>query len=591
MVLSMPRPYRHPKTDVWWYRERVPADIRSLAKGQAVTLIIAGRVAQHKIGAELRVSLGTKDAQEAKERHAEVAPQFDAIWHGLRTAPAPLSFKNLRAIAGDVYKAQVARHEDNPGAPELWDFAEFIALGVPRIIEEDPEHGAQLIADLSKMFGLPFDPDKPTMSPELAALLAKRGIAMSSGQNKGQLLAQALQAQGAAAARLARNARGDYSDDPAERQFPEFVAPTVEASKGAKAGLSFLSLLDHKDKTRSLKPKTVADYRRLLKEFAAFVGHDDATQLTKSDIRRWRDKLIEAGSPKKTINDRYLASIKSVLNHGVKEFDLPSNVADGIRDERDNAAPEGSKEYTLDQAKVILTATFSGTTKDIEEAYQRAIFWVPWLCAYTGARVTEITQLRAERLLWQDDVPYLLITPEDGSTKSGRAWLVGIHKHLIDLGLIDMIETIGKGPLFYAPYPEGTDLMRVAKHRATDSSKRVNDWIKEVLGTDAPLGRPSHAWRHTFTTLSRVGDMDKEARDFMMGSRSTTDAREGYGQWPPVVLDREINKLPRIEVKETNWRPTTALVAPKAIRRASPARASGRPTIRRKRKTEAGTRS
>ncbi len=286
MVLSMPRPYRHPKTDVWWYRERVPADLRSTAKGQTVTLMIAGRAAQHKIGAELRVSLGTKDAQEAKERHAEVAPQFDAIWKGLRSAPAPLSFKNMRAIAGEVYKAQVTRHEDNPGPPELWDFAEFLGLGVPRLIEEDPKKAALLIEDLAKMFGIPFDPSKAQMSPDLAGSLTERGIPVPSGENRRELLAQALQAQGIAAVRLARNARGDYSEDPLARQFPEFVAPTVESSKEDKSGLSLLSLLDHKDKTRSLKPKTVADYRRLLKEFAAVVGHDDATRLTKGDIRR-----------------------------------------------------------------------------------------------------------------------------------------------------------------------------------------------------------------------------------------------------------------------------------------------------------------
>ncbi len=212
---------------------------------------------------------------------------------------------------------------------------------------------------------------------------------------------------------------------------------------------------------------------------------------------------------------------------------------------------------------------------------------MPWLCAYTGARVTEITQLRAERLLWQDGVPYLLITPEDGSTKSGKAWLVGIHRHLIDLGLIDMIQAVGSGPLFYAPYPDGTVVTNLPRHRSSDTAKRVTDWIKEVLGEAAPLGRPNHAWRHTFTTLSRVGNMDKGARDFMMGSRSTTDAREGYGQWPPVVLQREINKLPRIEVKETNWRPTIARVAPKEIRRAKAARSSGRRTTRSRRKTGA----
>ena len=56
--------------------------------------------------------------------------------------------------------------------------------------------------------------------------------------------------------------------------------------------------------------------------------------------------------------------------------------------------------------------------------------------------------------------------------------------------------------------------------------------------------------------------MDKEARDFMMGSRSKTDAREGYGEWPPNVLSREINKLPRFDVHDTGWRPSNAIVAP-----------------------------
>lgn len=581
----MPHPYRHPKTGVWWYRERVPADLRSAAKGQSVTVVIAGRIAKHKIGTELRVSLATKEPNEAKVRHAEVAPQFDAIWKGLREAPAPISFKNMRALAGEVYKAQLVRHEDNPGAPEIWDFMEFVASEVPRRIEEDPEGVLPLLKDLARMAGLDFDADNPSMAPELAGLLAQRGLAVPPGSNRGDLLREVLSAQAAAAARLARNARGDYSDDPVERQFPAFVAPVADVPKEQPAGLSLLDLLDHKEKTRTLRPKTVVDYRRLLKAFAAFVGHQDALRLTKADIRRWRDKLIADGSPKKTINDRYLASLKSVLNHGVKEFDLPSNVADGIRDERDDAAPEGAKDYTLDQAKAILAATFKGTEKGVEEPYQRALFWVPWLCAYTGARVTEITQLRAERLLWRDDVPHLLVTPEDGSTKSGKAWLLGIHKHLIDLGLLDMIKAVGSGPLFYAPYPDGTDLTRLPRHRSSDSAKRVTDWIKEMLGTDAPLGRPNHAWRHTFTTLSRVGDMDKEARDFMMGSRSTTDAREGYGQWPPVVLDREINKLPRIDVEETDWRPTTARVSAKPVRQ--PIRAKDRPAVRRRRKTEA----
>lgn len=178
-----------------------------------------------------------------------------------------------------------------------------------------------------------------------------------------------------------------------------------------------------------------------------------------------------------------------------------------------------------------------------------AIRWVPWMLAYTGLRVSEITQFQGRNLKEQDGIPHLLITPEDGSTKSGRAWAVGVHEHLIELGLLDFIRSRGEGPLFYHAYETGTDLPTLdGKHRAQDTAKRVSDWITKELGVSAPYGRPNHAWRHLFTTRSRDCGMDKEARDFMLGSRSQTDAREGYGDWPPRVLDAEINKLPRFQV-------------------------------------------
>jgi integrase len=181
---------------------------------------------------------------------------------------------------------------------------------------------------------------------------------------------------------------------------------------------------------------------------------------------------------------------------------------------------------------------------------------VPWVLAYTGLRVTEITQFRGRHLREEGGIPHLLITPADGSTKSGNAWAVGIHKHLIELGLLDFIRETGDGPLFYEPYPAGTDLTAIkGKSRALEAGMRVGKWITEEVGIKAPLGRPNHAWRHLFTTRSRACGMDKEARDFMMGSRSGTDAREGYGDWPPAVLDDEINKLPRFSVEDAGWRP------------------------------------
>jgi hypothetical protein len=59
--------------------------------------------------------------------------------------------------------------------------------------------------------------------------------------------------------------------------------------------------------------------------------------------------------------------------------------------------------------------------------------------------------------------------------------------------------------------------------------------------------------------------MDKQTRDYMLGS-GAADAREGYGDWPPTALAREINKLPRFDIKESAWRPSNQAVAPQAQR-------------------------
>ena len=54
MTLMSARPWKHPKTGVYWYRRRIPADL----------IDIVGR-------GEEKFSLRTKDPAEAKRLHAE----------------------------------------------------------------------------------------------------------------------------------------------------------------------------------------------------------------------------------------------------------------------------------------------------------------------------------------------------------------------------------------------------------------------------------------------------------------------------------------------------------------------------------------
>lgn len=579
--------YKRKGSDIWQGRFRVP-DTLWRHRERLVALGVKDIGKAQEFGR----STGKQDRDEAATAYRAMLDAWEAkleAWRALlETGPVSLSHKQRIALAADHAKAFLAAHEDEPFdappppsipkppsegdntawraaaermSPEEWealraDLVEFLKAGRERrtklafrLLEKHPAIGALIGPDLAA--GL-----EATHGADTDAALAARGLHVDAVTRRLVNL-EIASFMGAAQRGLEARRGGRYGAVEELEAAPAFVASAASpAPVTAGGGLSLEDLLDHKAKTTSIRPKTVSDNRAYLRKFIAFLGHDDARRVTKDDVRRWRDSLMETGLSPKTITDKYLSAVRAVLTHGVKEFDLPHNVASGIADSREGAAPERSKGWTEDEAVQILKATFGGSSKALSEPHRRALFWMPWMLAYTGLRAVEVAQFQGRHLREEDGIPYLLISPLDGSTKSGKAWAVGVHKYLIDLGLLDFIRERGDGPLFYEPYPVRTDITRLkGKHRALEAAGRVAHWVTEELKLEAPLGRPLHAFRHLFTTRSRLCGMDKEARDFMLGSRSGTDAREGYGDWPPAVLDAEINKLPRFEVKDTGWRP------------------------------------
>jgi len=538
MGLKMPGPIKHAKTGVYYLRQRMPADLRGRQLPNSVSVSVAGTVRTIKLSPIVKISLATKDATIAKERYREADAGLQAFWRALRSGPQPLPHKEIQALAGVLYADLVDKMDDEPGPEGIWE--EIIKLN-------DAKKNA---GKLEAWFG-----------PTVDALLSSKGI-NTDADTRERLIQSTFAAIRLAAETNLKKARGDYSPDTARQRFP------IVGKKQSADLLDLFALLDHKAETQSLKQKTTEDYRRDLQKFVALIGHSDARRVTKDDVRTWRDNLIAEGLSTAKINGKCLAALSGVLTHAVREFSLSENVASGIRDGRKDNSERGPKGYTGEQAKAILAATFNGSSKGLSAPHARALFWVPWLCAYTGLRVSEITQLRGRNVRQEKGgTPYILVTPTDGSTKSGRAWITGIHPHLVELGILDMFRAVGDGPAFYVPYPEDVEPQSVeGKPRYQDAGNRVGDWITKELGIPAPGGKPNHAWRHLFTTLSRVHQMDPQARNFMLGS-GPIDAREGYGDWPPSVVAREIARLPRFAVKQSDWRPSTETVAPQQQRK------------------------
>ena len=102
-ALQMARPYKHPRTGVYYFRQRVPTDLRPLVGDKIVSR-----------------SLGTKEPETAKLRNVDEVRKQAVIWAGHRKKPEPLPVQQIVALSGILYRDHMAAIELEPGEPAVW---------------------------------------------------------------------------------------------------------------------------------------------------------------------------------------------------------------------------------------------------------------------------------------------------------------------------------------------------------------------------------------------------------------------------------------------------------------------------------------
>ena len=295
-------------------------------------------------------------------------------------------------------------------------------------------------------------------------------------------------------------------------------------------------------------PATIKSFRQKINSLIAFLGHDDASKVQAKDIVDWKDFLLARSNGKggslspKTVNDTYLSIVRTVFRWGVENDRVKHDPSSLVKVRAQSRQVTRSKGLTDKEAALILAAARKPARSRISPERAFARRWVPWICAYTGARVNEITQMRAEDVFKEDGVSVVRITPDAGSVKNHKARLVPLHPHLIEQGFLEAVRN-RSGPLFYDParYRGGSE--------ANPQSKKVGEflakWVRQ-LGVDHPEIQPNHGWRHRFKTVARNCEMSPEIRDAIQGHVPRTEG-EAYGEFQPSAMLRELIKLPRYD--------------------------------------------
>ena len=481
MALAMTRPWKHPKTGIFWLRRRIPKDLVDLLGKR-----------------EEKRSLGTRDPAEAKRRLVQVLAEVDSAWVVLRSrtsssapstasACSSLTERDADRRAEWMYNFWLRKHRDNPSEQIFWRTDLFERLwGEPSTPLTDTLNTAVTLKQVRDEVKARDLADWCLGEADLLLEVHNLVVDETSRVKLAKALASAVQR---ASLELARWAKGGFTDD-RDRKIANLG--TLEDRRTTPSPISatkFGDLFDGWSAEKRPAERTLYEWRRVLRELESFLGHDDAVRLTADDLIRWKSKMVEAGRRPKTIRDGRLAPIRAVLQWAVDNRRLVVNPAERISIDVQQKAGEKIRSFTDEEAVLVLAAA----AKEGDPVRR----WVPWLCAYTGARVSEICQLRAEDIRQIEGIWAIKFDPDAGPLKnknSERA--VPIHSALIETGFLDFTSDVGAGPLFRHLSPD-----KFGK-RGGNGTKILGRWVRS-LGLKDPRISPNHSWRHRFKTSGR----------------------------------------------------------------------------------------
>jgi integrase len=509
MPLAMARPWKHPKTGIYWLRKRVPEDLLRLVGKR-----------------EEKRSLGTRDPVAAKRLHAAALADIELRWSNLRAPRKALSERESFDLASPLGNGWIAQHRENPSAQRMWktEFGDRVFAPLPVLEGGDlsaldrlaPAAGSfdvlemeqwclQGAAEISEVRGLQLDPT--------SRLLLARCI--------GRVIQRA-------SLQLKRLANGE----PLEIITP-FAAPHLRPSPSRRGVVSFAKLVEGWTAERRPAPKTIYEWQRVIKQLVLFLGHESASSLTADDLLRWKSSMVEAGLRPKTVRDAKVAPVRAILQWGVQNQLLAENVAEKVTIDVRAKQGEKKRSFTDEEGRIILRAALRE-----KDPVRR---WVPWIGAYSGARVSEICQLRREDIVEIESIWCIKVMPEAGSVKtSGSERVIPLHPALVASGFLEFALKRPAGPIFSDLTPD-----KFGK-RGGNGTKVIGRFVRQ-LGIIDPRISPSHSWRHRIKTLGRRHGLAQDIPEAITGhgSRSVADA---YGEFPIEALKRELSKIPSLQL-------------------------------------------
>jgi integrase len=325
-----------------------------------------------------------------------------------------------------------------------------------------------------------------------------------------------------------------------EAQYPADGSPQKTANKQRKVG----------SKHRN-------DVERRLAAFLAFSGDKAVRDVTRDDLKSYRDVLdqlpdrfelrlrtkdmrlateknvaLKAPFPTIgpiTVNLKWLGPVDRLFDWLVLEEKVEKNPVDGVRSTQESGEAANTKRlpFKPEQISKLFAITSASSPKS-------ALYWLPLLMLATGARPNELAQLQPDDLdLTFNGRPHLnvlcLLDDDDDAadpaetekvtddsrrvkTAAGRR-MIPLHPILIEVGFIRFVEerrNLSAKKLFRELRPDQHGFWSSA------ITKRLNRIIRDKLNITNPK-YSAYSLRHTFIDACRTANIEEGTRMKFVG--------------------------------------------------------------------------
>jgi integrase len=255
-------------------------------------------------------------------------------------------------------------------------------------------------------------------------------------------------------------------------------------------------------------------------------------------VMSYRNYLIQEGRSYKT-NHSYMSACSQFFKWCSLIEYIKSNPFENIK--LGQKPLKKKSEQRLRWSKEQLHKLFSHIQFRFNESdnkYKYADYWVPLICLYSGMRVSEVCQLRTDKILKVHNTYIFDVDSADEKTqlKTLNAYRqIPIHSKLISLGFLDFVtrRNASEERLLFNEKPLG---------KYTDWSKRIGGRFVGVfnkMGLEANDRPTLYGLRHTFIDELQQQDVNENIVAELVGHSKSNITFGRYGKKVNIELLKE----------------------------------------------------